>query len=102
MVPCAVIHMRTGSIRRVGQRSSHARRSRILWTCEGGLMDELEAATVIEGDAAATVADAAKKSKARGAPKWETEARDRLKAAIRKFSKPLGAWCLLGLAPIRL
>jgi hypothetical protein len=52
-------------------------------------MDELEAATVIEGDAAATVADAAKKSKARGAQKWETEARDRLKAAIRRYSKPL-------------
>jgi Type I restriction enzyme R protein N terminus (HSDR_N) len=52
-------------------------------------MDEREAATVIEGDAAATVADAAKKLKARSAPKWETEARDRLKAAIRRFSKPL-------------
>ena len=52
-------------------------------------MDELEAATVIEGDAAATVADAAKKPKARSAPKWETEARDRLKAAIRRYSKPL-------------
>jgi hypothetical protein len=53
-------------------------------------MNELEAATVIEGEErAATVADAAKKSKARGAPKWETEARDRLKTAIRRYSKPL-------------
>jgi hypothetical protein len=51
-------------------------------------MDQLEAATVIEGNAAA-VADAAKKPKARSAPKWETEARDRLKAAIRRYSKPL-------------
>jgi hypothetical protein len=53
-------------------------------------MDELETTTVIEGGAAATVADAAKnKSKARGTPKWETEARDRLKGAIRRYSKPL-------------
>jgi len=52
-------------------------------------MDELEAATVIEGDASTTVTDAAKKPKARSAPKWETEARDRLKTAIRRFSKPL-------------
>jgi hypothetical protein len=33
-------------------------------------MDELETATVVEGDASSTVADAAKKPKARGAPKW--------------------------------
>ena len=52
-------------------------------------MDELETATVIEGDRSATVADAAKKPKARGAPKWETETRDRLKTAIRRYSKPL-------------
>jgi hypothetical protein len=52
-------------------------------------MDEMETATVVEGDASATVADAAKKSKARSAPKWETEARDRLKGAIRRYSKPL-------------
>src|SRR5512132_2682632 len=52
-------------------------------------MDELETATVVEGDASATVADAAKKPKARDAPKWETEARDRLKTAIRRYSKPL-------------
>ena len=37
----------------------------------------------------ATVADAAKKPKARSAPRWETEACDRLKAAIRRYSKPL-------------
>jgi hypothetical protein len=49
-------------------------------------MDELETATVVEGDASATVSAAAKKPKARGAPKWETEARDRLKAAIRRYS----------------
>jgi hypothetical protein len=41
-------------------------------------MDQLEAATVIEGDGSATVAEAAKKPKARSAPKWETEARDHL------------------------
>jgi hypothetical protein len=53
-------------------------------------MDELEAATVIEGEErAATLADAAKKPKARSAPKWETGARDRLKTAIRRYSKPL-------------
>src|SRR5215213_1701225 len=54
-----------------------------------GIMDELETATVVEDDSSATMKDAAKKAKARGAPKWETEARDRLKAAIRRFSKPL-------------
>jgi hypothetical protein len=52
-------------------------------------MDELETATVVESDASATMADAVKKPKPRGAPKWETEARDRLKAAIRRFSRPL-------------
>jgi predicted type IV restriction endonuclease len=30
-----------------------------------------------------------RKSSLRAAPKWETEARDRLKAAVRRFSKPL-------------
>ena len=45
--------------------------------------------TVVAGDASATVADAAKKPKARSAPKWEAEARDRLKGAIRRYSKPL-------------
>jgi hypothetical protein len=52
-------------------------------------MDEPETATVVEGDASASVADAARQPKPRGAPKWETEARDRLKTAIRRFSKPL-------------
>jgi hypothetical protein len=52
-------------------------------------MDELDAAVVAEGDASASVADAAKKAKDRSAPKWETEARDRLRAAIRRFSRPL-------------
>jgi hypothetical protein len=55
----------------------------------GGLMDELETAVVAEGDASAAVADAAKKAKDRSAPKWEIEARDRLRVAIRRFSKPL-------------
>ena len=50
-------------------------------------MNELD--TVVEGDASAAVADEASKPKPRGAPKWETEARDRLKAAIRRYSKPL-------------
>jgi hypothetical protein len=52
-------------------------------------MNEPETTTVVAGDASATVAEAAKKPKARSAPKWETEARDRLKGAIRRFSKPL-------------
>jgi hypothetical protein len=45
--------------------------------------------TVVHGGASARVKDAANKPKARSAPKWETEARDRLKAAIRRYSKPL-------------
>jgi hypothetical protein len=52
-------------------------------------MNEPETTTVVAGDASATVAEAAKKPKARSAPKWETEARDRLKTAIRRYSKPL-------------
>jgi N-acetylglutamate synthase/N-acetylornithine aminotransferase len=31
----------------------------------------------------------AKKSAGRSVPKWETEARDRLRAAIRRFARPL-------------
>jgi hypothetical protein len=54
----------------------------------GGLMDEFETA-VVEGDESGAVAEAARKPKPRGAPKWETEARDRLKTAIRRYSKPL-------------
>ena len=52
-------------------------------------MNEPETTTVVAGDASATVAEAAKQPKARSAPKWETEARDRLKTAIRRYSKPL-------------
>jgi hypothetical protein len=52
-------------------------------------MDELDTAAVTEGDASAAVSEAARKPKARSAPKWETEARDRLRTAIRRFSKPL-------------
>jgi hypothetical protein len=53
-------------------------------------MDELDtAAVVVEGDASASVADAARTSKVRSAPKWEGDARNRLRAAVRRFSKPL-------------
>jgi len=52
-------------------------------------MNEPETTSVVAGDASATVAEAAKKPKGRSAPKWETEARDRLKTAIRRYSKPL-------------
>jgi hypothetical protein len=52
-------------------------------------MNEPETTTVVAGNASATVAEAAKKPKARSAPKWETDARDRLKTAIRRYSKPL-------------
>jgi hypothetical protein len=41
------------------------------------------------GDQSSALAEATKKPAPRSAPKWETEARDRLKAAIRRFSKPL-------------
>ena len=51
-------------------------------------MNELDTA-VVEGDASAAVADEASKPKPRGTPKWETEARDRLRAAMRRFNKPL-------------
>lgn len=36
------------------------------------------------------LADPGKRSPARTAPKWETEARERLRTAIRRLSKPLG------------
>ena len=52
-------------------------------------MDELDTAIVTEGDASAAVSEAARKPKAQRAPKWEAEARDRLRTAIRRFSKPL-------------
>lgn len=51
-------------------------------------MNELDTA-VVEGDASAAVADEASKPKPQGTPKWETKARDRLRAAIRRYSKPL-------------
>jgi hypothetical protein len=52
-------------------------------------MDESQTGTVVNGDGAAAVGDQAKRPKARSAPKWEAEARDRLRAAIRRYSKPL-------------
>jgi hypothetical protein len=42
---------------------------------EGAQTNEPETTTVVAGDASATVAEAAKKPKARSAPKWETQAR---------------------------
>ena len=41
------------------------------------------------GDQSSGIAAATKKPAPRSAPKWELEARDRLKAAIRRFSRPL-------------
>jgi hypothetical protein len=52
-------------------------------------MDELDTTAVAEGDATAAVSEAARKPKDRSAPKWETDARDRLRTAIRRFSRPL-------------
>jgi hypothetical protein len=52
-------------------------------------MDQWQTDTIVEGDASAAVGDQAKKPKARGAPKWEADARDRLRGAVRRFSKPL-------------
>lgn len=43
---------------------------------------------VVTNEAEPAVAEEAKKTP-RAAPKWETDGRERLKAAIRKFSKPL-------------
>jgi predicted type IV restriction endonuclease len=60
----------------------------LVMKARGGRMNELDTA-VVEGDASAAVAEEATKPKPRGAPKWETEARDRLRGAIRRFSKPL-------------
>lgn len=46
--------------------------------------------TVVEQDTTPVLADDAPKTKpARSAPKWETEARDAVKAAIKRFAKPL-------------
>lgn len=43
---------------------------------------------VVVEDASEALPEA--KQKPRGAPKWETESRDRLKNAIRRYAKPLG------------
>jgi hypothetical protein len=43
----------------------------------------------IAQDDSAALSQPAKKSPGRKLPKWESEARDRLKAAIRRFSRPL-------------
>src|ERR687898_3232038 len=56
---------------------------------KGAQMNQPETTTVVTGDASATVGEAAKKPKARSTPKWESEARDRLKSAIRRYRKPL-------------
>jgi hypothetical protein len=52
-------------------------------------MDELQTGAIVGGDASPAVGDQATKPKPRGAPKWEAEARDRLRTAVRRFSKPL-------------
>jgi hypothetical protein len=76
--------------RRVGQRFVGCRMIArlVLRMRREGSWTSWDTAVVDEGDASAAVTQVAK-SKARSAPKWETEARDRLRAAIRRFSKPL-------------
>jgi len=44
---------------------------------------------IVTHEDAPVLTDPTKKPATRSAPKWETEARDRLKAAIKKFTKPL-------------
>jgi len=44
---------------------------------------------VVFNDAEPTIARPAKQPPSRTDPKWETDARDRVKAAVRRFSKPL-------------
>jgi hypothetical protein len=44
---------------------------------------------VVAPDKSSAITEATKKPAPRSAPKWELEARDRVKAAIRRFSKPL-------------
>jgi len=46
-------------------------------------------AVVVAHDEAAALATPKAQPAPRGAPKWETEARDRVKAAVKRFSKPL-------------
>jgi hypothetical protein len=63
---------------------------------EGALMQEIPAdsstpkpVAVEPAGQSSALAEATKKAAPRSAPKWETEARDRLKTAIRRFSRPL-------------
>jgi predicted type IV restriction endonuclease len=48
-----------------------------------------ESVAVEAHDRQPVIADATKKAPSRSGPKWEIEARDRLRTAIRRFSKPL-------------
>src|SRR4051795_12656150 len=48
-----------------------------------------EAVTVVVGSDDSVVAQTASKHASRSAPKWETAARERVKAAVRRFNKPL-------------
>jgi hypothetical protein len=50
-----------------------------------------KAPPVIAQDESPTLSKPAKESPAKQLPKWESEARDRLKAAIRRYNKPLSA-----------
>jgi hypothetical protein len=52
-------------------------------------MEHRDTAAQGEENASDALTEAAKSSKARNAPKWEIEARNRLKTAVRRFSKPL-------------
>jgi len=45
-------------------------------------------AVVVVEDEQPAIQDAPKKKPA-GAPKWETDARERVRSSLRKFSKPL-------------
>jgi hypothetical protein len=47
------------------------------------------AVAVVAHDEAPTLATPKPPPTPRGAPKWETEARERVKAAIKRFSRPL-------------
>lgn len=60
---------------------------------EGGSAAQVDSGTGIEVRAPDGVARSVRerrKTPSRAAPKWESEARDRVRAAIRKFSRPLG------------
>ncbi len=45
--------------------------------------------TIVTNEEVPKLSEASKQIPSRSAPKWETAARDRLKAAIKKFTKPL-------------